>query len=164
MWTLRSLSEFEQVYTSPGDGDAGFEFQRPAWQSQAACRGLGPDWFYVDDSRGKYDWDKITPLCRECPVHQPCYEYALVHEEDGVWAGTSRNDRRLHRKVLQIRLDVPGGSSRDLSDWIANDKPVCGTEAGFQRHLRAGAQPCDKCRLARNLGATERKRGASRVS
>jgi WhiB family redox-sensing transcriptional regulator len=64
------------------------------WRSKAACQGLDPEIFYPlsDD-----DLDAIPAkaVCAECPVREPCLEFALaVREKDGVWGGATERERR----------------------------------------------------------------------
>lgn len=135
------MAEFE--YISGGSHDSVYEVHRPAWQRQAACRGLGPEWFYLDPEGGKtrYSWNQIRRVCGRCPVHQQCFEYAIEHEEDGVWAGTNPIDRRVFRKLLDIKLDTPGEKGRVAT---------CGTVGGFEHHRRENEPICDPCRRAHN--------------
>jgi WhiB family redox-sensing transcriptional regulator len=40
-------------------------------------------------------------ICAECPVSEPCLEYALEHHIDhGVWGGASERERR---RILRRR-------------------------------------------------------------
>ena len=65
---------------------------RPAWMAEAACRGVGPDLFYV--SKGQ----PVAParaLCASCPVRDDCYQYALdTDAEGGIWGGATSKERR----------------------------------------------------------------------
>jgi WhiB family redox-sensing transcriptional regulator len=69
-----------------------------AWRQQARCRGVDPATFYPvsdeDEAVGAKE------ICAECPVREPCLEYALtVREKHGVWGGrTERERRRLIRQ------------------------------------------------------------------
>ena len=43
-------------------------------------------------------------ICADCPVKEPCLEYALVTNQDtGVWGGTSEEERRKLRKAWLAR-------------------------------------------------------------
>ena len=69
-----------------------------AWRQQARCRGVDPAVFYpVSDED---DAPEAKEICDECPVREPCLEYALtVREKHGVWGGrTERERRRLIRQ------------------------------------------------------------------
>jgi WhiB family redox-sensing transcriptional regulator len=46
--------------------------------------------------------DEAKSICRECPVREPCLEYALANRErDGVWGGATERERR--RMIRQRR-------------------------------------------------------------
>lgn len=32
-------------------------------------------------------------FCEDCPVKKMCFNYAVVHDEDGIWAGTTKKER-----------------------------------------------------------------------
>lgn len=63
-----------------------------SWRQKGACRGLDPEIFYPvsDDDAGP-----AKTICDECPVHEPCLEYALAtRERDGIWGGATEKERR----------------------------------------------------------------------
>jgi WhiB family redox-sensing transcriptional regulator len=70
----------------------------PVWRQRAACRGVDPDIFYpVDDE----DAEEAKAICRGCPVHELCLDWALSHRErDGVWGGATERERR---RILRQR-------------------------------------------------------------
>lgn len=70
----------------------------PTWRQRAACRGIDPEVFYpVSDEEA----DPAKEVCGDCPVRQPCLEYALARRErDGVWGGATERERR---RVLRQR-------------------------------------------------------------
>ncbi len=63
-----------------------------SWRQRAACRGVEPDIFYpVSDEEA----EEAKAICEECPVRQPCLEYAIANrEKDGVWGGATERERR----------------------------------------------------------------------
>ena len=63
-----------------------------SWRQRAACRGVEPDIFYpVSDEEA----EEAKAICDECPVRQPCLEYAIANrEKDGVWGGATERERR----------------------------------------------------------------------
>lgn len=70
-----------------------------AWRQRAACTGVDPDIFYplTDDEAAE-----AKSICAQCPVRQPCLEYALsTRERDGVWGGATERERR--RMIRQRR-------------------------------------------------------------
>jgi WhiB family redox-sensing transcriptional regulator len=69
------------------------------WRQHAACRGLEPEVFYpVSDEQT----EEAKAICRECPVREPCLDFALGNRErDGVWGGATERERR--RMIRQRR-------------------------------------------------------------
>ena len=69
---------------------------RPPWMAQAACRGRGPSLFFP--SRGEPN-DEVRELCARCPAREPCLAFAVAENLEGVWAGTSKRERRAMRRL-----------------------------------------------------------------
>jgi WhiB family redox-sensing transcriptional regulator len=71
-----------------------------SWRQQARCRGVDPGVFYPVSDEDEASEAKV--ICAECPVREPCLEYALtVREKHGVWGGRTERERR--RLVRQRR-------------------------------------------------------------
>jgi WhiB family transcriptional regulator, redox-sensing transcriptional regulator len=77
-----------------------------SWRQEAICLGSAPDvWF-----PGKGSLDRIEEarqICFQCPVQEPCLEYALSLSEDlvvGIWGGTTPRERRIMRR--RVRTNV----------------------------------------------------------
>ena len=70
-----------------------------SWFEQAACQGRDTDLFFP--GRGQ----PVGPakrVCQTCPVIADCLAYALTHEiKEGVWGGTSENQRRFMRRDIR---------------------------------------------------------------
>ena len=76
------------------------------WQFDGACRGEDPSLFFAPGYFEKREEKaarevKAKAICTECPVLEPCLEYALAHREhDGVWGEYERR-QRLRQQALQ---------------------------------------------------------------
>lgn len=73
------------------------------WRTRAACLGVETDVFFPPIRRGAYytrlDYAEALTYCARCPVRQPCLDIGVEHSlTDGVWGGTTPNDRRKVRK------------------------------------------------------------------
>lgn len=69
-----------------------------AWMADGNCRMYPPAAFFPSDGVGV---DKARKICADCPVIEPCLEYALEHRiEHGVWGGCSERERR---RILKRR-------------------------------------------------------------
>jgi WhiB family redox-sensing transcriptional regulator len=66
-------------------------FRRPAWQAQAACRGMGVEMFFPVPGE---DVDTARAICARCGVRPECLAVALESGAPGVWGGTTGKDRR----------------------------------------------------------------------
>jgi WhiB family redox-sensing transcriptional regulator len=69
--------------------------RRPAWMREAACRGADVNVFFP--SRGE-PTEAARELCDRCPARAPCLSYALAEDLEGVWAATSKRQRRALRR------------------------------------------------------------------
>jgi WhiB family transcriptional regulator, redox-sensing transcriptional regulator len=73
------------------------------WMLEAKCRGRAPHDFFPSDGVGV---EQARKVCADCPVKEPCLEYALTYRIDhGVWGGASERERRriLRRRRLEHR-------------------------------------------------------------
>jgi WhiB family redox-sensing transcriptional regulator len=62
------------------------------WMAQGNCRAVAPSAFFPSDGVGV---EVARRICADCPVKEPCLEYALLHRIDhGVWGGASERERR----------------------------------------------------------------------
>ncbi len=75
------------------------------WRAYAACRDVDPDLFFplgtTDASLPQIEAAK--QICRTCPVSAPCLRWALESGDDGVWGGTTEDERRSHRQLRAPR-------------------------------------------------------------
>jgi WhiB family redox-sensing transcriptional regulator len=70
-----------------------------SWRLKGACRGLDPAIFYPVSEE---DAEEAKAVCANCPVREPCLEWALgTREHDGVWGGATERERR--RMIRQRR-------------------------------------------------------------
>lgn len=93
-----------------------------SFKARALCKDVSPKVFFPYGSGyhpplPKHDPDKspliqaehlvaqaAIAICDRCPVRVPCLEYALsIHEEEGIWGGTTPTDRRLMVRVRRVR-------------------------------------------------------------
>lgn len=82
-------------------------FDRDNWREYAACRNTDPDLFFPTGTSGPAleQIEQAKAVCRTCMVQTICLEYALeTNQDDGVWGGTSEEERRkLRRQWLRSR-------------------------------------------------------------
>lgn len=71
------------------------------WMKQAACRGLDPDMFFPPQ-HSPGDVRAAIAVCKECPVRDDCFNYAVeIGEETGIWGGRSEKDFRAARRTAK---------------------------------------------------------------
>ena len=69
-----------------------------AWMQEGHCRFYPPAVFFPSDGNGVVT---ARAICAECPMKEPCLEYALAQRIDhGVWGGCSERERR---RILKRR-------------------------------------------------------------
>lgn len=70
------------------------------WRDEAVCAGVDSEMFFPDTASGIKTARRI---CAPCPVKAECLAFALERDPWGVWAGTTRRERR------ELRRDEPRG-------------------------------------------------------
>lgn len=71
------------------------------WTALGACRYDDvPNWLFFPSRGDHVTLTMAKEVCARCPVVEECLAFALDHQPDGVWGGTSKKERReLRRKV-----------------------------------------------------------------
>jgi WhiB family redox-sensing transcriptional regulator len=88
----RTPDELQQPVRRPAHHRPTGPFGVPGpWVSDALCAERDPEVFYPE--KGERSEPAIA-ICRQCPVRRACLDYALDHNEYGVWGGTSETQRR----------------------------------------------------------------------
>ncbi len=82
----------------------------PAWVDLALCPQVDPDLFFPDPD---HKAPQATALCRSCECRVQCLEWALDHNEAGVWGGFSERSRQEVRRLRNLGVPV--------EDIIADD-------------------------------------------
>ena len=132
--------------------------RRPAWQAQAACRGMGPELFFPPlGATGGTHPNPAREICAGCPVRVECGTFAVENVEMyGTWGGMSPRRRQKIRTENPKPRVTPG-------PW--NLPAACGTDAGYYRHLRGThTPPCDPCKAAHSRVTTVRQAKPEHVS
>ena len=79
------------------------------WRNRAACIGHGPDKFFPE--RG-HSAAAAKEVCANCPVWQPCLEFALTtHDRLSVAGGRCEKERRVILRARRLGVPMPDGSS-----------------------------------------------------
>jgi WhiB family redox-sensing transcriptional regulator len=70
------------------------------WQDRAACKGPQAAIFFPPSHVERKDEreareQRAKAICGECPVRQPCLDYALdIREQHGIWGGLNEVERK----------------------------------------------------------------------
>jgi hypothetical protein len=83
------------------------------WSRESACRGKSPT------NRGEPDnyfpERGVNPtnarsICPQCPVVDECLSYGIIYDEDGIWGGLTRKERKrlkyLRQQLIQQAKDL----------------------------------------------------------
>jgi WhiB family redox-sensing transcriptional regulator len=99
------------------------------WMDRGACNGT-TDWtmFFADERAKRRGLPaevpaEIEPFCQACDVRARCLDWALEHEEEGVWGGTTRQQREAMSRPI-VRAKCPACQGRSL--FRAGPQQVCG--------------------------------------
>lgn len=112
------------------------------WMHLARCREVDPEMFFPE--KGRTDIAKEGKrICAGCEVQAECLAHVVANPAAGTWGGLSEGERRNRGLSIDpVRVEL-------------EDRH--GTEAGYQRHLRAQEQPCDRCQIAVSYLRRERE-------
>ncbi len=97
--------------------------ERPAWQTQAACRGMDSALWFPEPSQLATEAKRI---CATCAVSGPCGDYAEANREShGVWGGQTPKERgrgrHAGRALSPVRGDVARMAARGASSSLIAD-------------------------------------------
>jgi WhiB family transcriptional regulator, redox-sensing transcriptional regulator len=69
---------------------------------EAACRGAGPELFFLEEGQGTENHHKLEQartICSTCQVKKDCLDFALDNNiGSGIWAGTTPLQRKALRR------------------------------------------------------------------
>jgi WhiB family transcriptional regulator, redox-sensing transcriptional regulator len=101
-----------------------------AWTSPGACQGEDPELFFPIASTSPFR-DQINAakaICGRCSELQMCLSYAVRTAQDGIWGGTTKDERR----AMPSRGRLPAGAflSTPLSPGHADAGPPLARTVG----------------------------------
>jgi WhiB family redox-sensing transcriptional regulator len=99
--------DFEELVMGPSE--AGVRFL--GWMAQGACQRADPGLFFpfAAGSAGLSQISAAKAICQGCAVRDPCLSYGLATRQDGIWGGTTLEERRTIRQPA----DLPRHASPD---------------------------------------------------
>ena len=91
------------------------------WMSRGACRQADPELFFPVSVTGtgvRQAEEAAKTVCAGCAVRASCLSYALEAMPEGIWGGTTLDERRAARRSLTRRTGrearrrvTPGGTA-----------------------------------------------------
>lgn len=66
------------------------------WMNSAVCASADPEEWFPEKGVSAH---KAKSICATCPVIDECLQFALDHNETGIWGGTSSRERRRMQKA-----------------------------------------------------------------
>jgi hypothetical protein len=97
------------------------------FKNTPSCLGLDIDLFFVEDNCNYLHLDFVKRMCKECPALGECFEYATENLVQGVWAGTTFNERDDYRSKHGIvgKPVVPIALVRDHLEVLEREHNDC---------------------------------------
>jgi WhiB family transcriptional regulator, redox-sensing transcriptional regulator len=85
-----------------GASDAGVRFL--GWMAQGACQQEDPELFFpiAAGSVGLLQISAAKAICQGCAVRAPCLSYGLATRQDGIWGGTTPEERGAIRQQAHL--------------------------------------------------------------
>jgi hypothetical protein len=62
-----------------------------------ACAGIDTEIFFTDEKGNYANLDFIKRMCNTCSVRVECFDYAVENLVQGIWAGTTMEERNRYR-------------------------------------------------------------------
>jgi WhiB family redox-sensing transcriptional regulator len=75
------------------------------WENRARCRDMDADLFFPERGENRAI-EQAKAVCAQCPVSVDCLT-AHLRERDGVWGGTTGNERRKMRRGVLVVQPCP---------------------------------------------------------
>jgi WhiB family redox-sensing transcriptional regulator len=85
----------------------------PGWMDRSACRQADPELFFPVSPAGPgvRQTEAAKTVCRGCAVRINCLSYALQLMPEGIWGGTTQEERRAARSNPARRASQATGQS-----------------------------------------------------
>jgi hypothetical protein len=90
----------------------------PPWfAAETPCSGLDFA-FFRPEGQPNYEYLPMAQaICGNCPEVAPCLKYALAHDVEGVWAGTTEATRNFLRRKHRLPPPEPLLTAADFT-WF----------------------------------------------
>jgi WhiB family transcriptional regulator, redox-sensing transcriptional regulator len=78
-------------------------FASAAWMSRGACRHQDPELFFPISDEAAHLVAAARAVCQACSVRASCLAFAVETRQDGIWGGTTSDERRAIRQPAPRR-------------------------------------------------------------
>jgi WhiB family redox-sensing transcriptional regulator len=137
--------------------------ERSGWMLRGACRTEDPELFFPISAAGPglAQVSSAKAVCGRCPVRANCLSYALITRPDGIWGGTTREERWASLPPAKCHEDrFPG--TRPLT-YVADGHAAagagyCAVMAGLSRMSRPGSVSSSSATASRDFTKSEKER------
>jgi WhiB family redox-sensing transcriptional regulator len=104
-----------------------------SWMSRGACRQADPELFFPIAVTGPAarQAEAAKALCRPCAVRANCLSYALEAMPEGIWGGTTLEERRTARS-RSVRRQAGAQSGHPVSAAMTKESVTCAGPASEQ--------------------------------
>jgi len=79
----------------------------PKFEQLGHCVYVDPELFHPIEVDVAWKLEQVKPVCAGCPARRECLTYALTHDVDGIWAGTTQAQRRTMQQTNGINPNRP---------------------------------------------------------
>ena len=91
----------------------------PYFDGSQPCAQIGGDLWFPDENGDMHGASGfLKKVCGSCEFKEACFNYAITHNVEGFWAGTSAVERKKYRSKHNIKV-IPYAYSRihDIDDF-----------------------------------------------
>jgi len=84
------------------------------WMAQGACQRADPDLFFPV-AAGRAGLPRVRAakaICQGCAVRDPCLSYGLATRQEGIWGGTTLEERSASRQPALLPMHGSPGPRR----------------------------------------------------
>jgi WhiB family transcriptional regulator, redox-sensing transcriptional regulator len=111
------------------------EARSVSWMARGACRQADPELFFpiaIVKGPAARQVEAAKAVCAACAVRATCLSYALEAMPDGIWGGTTLEERRAARRRL-FRRQASAHSPETVSAAMTGESVTCAGHAAKRR-------------------------------
>lgn len=69
------------------------------------CTELAPEVYFPENYAPK-ETAALAKICAGCTIFEDCFDWAMKHEDYGIWAGTTPMDRERYREATGTKFEL----------------------------------------------------------